>query len=146
MRARDDIVASRGAPAEHLTAVLRRDGVLGAAHVSEGEVESSRDTILSRIIRIGLKYDAGAGQVPRTLILMARAGNLGVAIPIRAGLDRRAAADGTESGQSCHMASMFSAQKRPGQLPKISVRAPEVRIWQDMESYQRLNIIWRMRT
>jgi hypothetical protein len=55
--------------------VLRRDGVLGAAHVTEGEVESSRDTILSRIIRIGLKYDAGAGQVPRTLILMARAGN-----------------------------------------------------------------------
>ena len=51
--------------AEHLTAVLRRDGVLGAAHVSEVEVESSRDTIiLSCIIHLGLKYAAGAGREP----------------------------------------------------------------------------------
>jgi hypothetical protein len=40
--------------AERLTATLRRTGVLGEAHVSDVTVESSRDTILSRIIRVRL--------------------------------------------------------------------------------------------
>src|SRR5262245_21584803 len=55
--------------AEHLTAVLRRHGVLGAADVSDVAVESSRDTILSRIIRISLRYSAPVDGVPRSLIL-----------------------------------------------------------------------------
>ncbi|WP_407156392.1 aminoglycoside phosphotransferase [Bradyrhizobium sp. STM 3557] len=55
--------------AEHLTAVLRRNGVLGAADVSDVAIESSRDTILSRIIRVSLRYDASADDAPRSLIL-----------------------------------------------------------------------------
>jgi hypothetical protein len=54
--------------AERLTATLRRAGVLGAAHVSGVTVESSRDTILSRIIRIRLMYSVSADDAPRSLI------------------------------------------------------------------------------
>jgi hypothetical protein len=44
--------------AERLTATLRRTGVLGEAHVSNVTLESSRDTILSRIVRVRLTYSA----------------------------------------------------------------------------------------
>ena len=54
--------------AERLTATLRRTGVLGEAHVSDVAVESSRDTILSRIIRVRLMYSAPTGDAPRSLI------------------------------------------------------------------------------
>jgi hypothetical protein len=54
--------------AERLTATLRRTGALGEARVSEVTVESSRDTILSRIIRIRLTYSAPTDGAPRSLI------------------------------------------------------------------------------
>jgi hypothetical protein len=54
--------------ADHLTAVLRRTGVLGSAHVSEVVVESSRDTIVSRIVRVRLSYNAPVDGAPRSLI------------------------------------------------------------------------------
>jgi hypothetical protein len=54
--------------AERLTATLRRTGVLGEAHVSNVTLESSRDTILSRIIRVRLTYSAQSDQAPRSLI------------------------------------------------------------------------------
>ena len=62
--------------AERLTATLRRTGVLGEAHVSDVTVESSRDTILSRIIRVRLMYsvptdDAHAPSSSRLVTLIA---------------------------------------------------------------------------
>src|SRR6476660_7566235 len=54
--------------AEHLTATLRRAGVLGEAHVNSVTVESSRDTILSRIVRVALTYNVPTGDAPRSLI------------------------------------------------------------------------------
>ena len=59
---------SEAIQAERLTATLRRTGVLGEAHVSDVAVESSRDTILSRIIRVRLMYSAPTGSAPRSLI------------------------------------------------------------------------------
>ena len=53
--------------AERLTEVLRRAG-LGNAHVSDVSVESSRDTILSRIIRLRLTYSGPAFDAPRSII------------------------------------------------------------------------------
>src|SRR5215467_2894224 len=54
--------------AERLTSTLRRAGVLGEGHVNNVTVESSRDTILSRIIRVRLDYSGAAGDAPRSLI------------------------------------------------------------------------------
>jgi hypothetical protein len=55
------------ADAEHLTDVLRRCGALGDGRVCDVAVESSRGTILSRIIRLRLTYD-GATEAPQFLI------------------------------------------------------------------------------
>jgi hypothetical protein len=57
------------AEATHLTEVLRRSGALGDARVREVMVESSRPTILSRIIRLRLTYDGDAGTAPSSIIL-----------------------------------------------------------------------------
>src|SRR5690349_9630349 len=54
---------------ERVTDALRRSGVLDAGHVSALDVMSSRDTILSRIIRLRLTYDTDAPSAPATLIL-----------------------------------------------------------------------------
>jgi hypothetical protein len=54
------------ARADCLTAALRRSGALASGHVSDVVVESSRATILSRIIRLRLAYqgpDAGPASV-----------------------------------------------------------------------------------
>lgn len=53
---------------EHLSKVLRRCGALGAGRVRDVAVESSRATLLSRIIRLRLVYDGDAHDAPRTLI------------------------------------------------------------------------------
>jgi thiamine kinase-like enzyme len=69
----------RAANAEHLTEALRRSGALGDGRVREVVVESSRPTLLSRIIRLRLTYD-GAVDAPGSLILKTglpdRAGDL----------------------------------------------------------------------
>jgi len=57
------------ASAEYLTDVLRRNGVIGNSHVHEVETESSRQLLLSRIIRLRLKYDREIPAAPGTLIL-----------------------------------------------------------------------------
>jgi hypothetical protein len=54
---------------EHLTEVLRRSGALGDARVREVAVESSRPTILSRIIRLRLAYDGATVNAPSSIIL-----------------------------------------------------------------------------
>ena len=54
--------------AERLTSTLRRADVLGEGHVNNVTVESSRDTILSRIVRVSLNYSGAAGDAPRSLI------------------------------------------------------------------------------
>ena len=48
--------------ADHLTDTLRRCGVLGSGRVCDVAVENSRDTILSRIIRLRISYDGVADQ------------------------------------------------------------------------------------
>jgi Ecdysteroid kinase-like family len=57
------------ASAEHLTNALRRSGALGDGRVSNVVVESSRPTILSRIIRLRLTYDGAAADAPSSVIL-----------------------------------------------------------------------------
>lgn len=57
------------AEAAHLTEALRRAGVLGAGAVGAVTIESSRPTILSRIIRLRLTYEGAAPEAPATLIL-----------------------------------------------------------------------------
>lgn len=59
----------QAADAAHLTDVLRRAGVLDGARVSEVVVESSQNTVLSRIIRLELRYDGEASRAPKALIL-----------------------------------------------------------------------------
>jgi hypothetical protein len=54
--------------AERVTTALRRTGVLGEAYVNDVTVESSRDTILSRIIRVRLTYSVPTDGAPRSLI------------------------------------------------------------------------------
>jgi hypothetical protein len=54
--------------AEQLTETFRRTGVLDKAHVSDVTVESSRDTILSRIIRVRLTYSVPIDEAPQSLI------------------------------------------------------------------------------
>ena len=53
----------KAADAEHLTETLRRTGALGDGRVRDVVVESSRPTLLSRIIRLRLTYD-GAVDAP----------------------------------------------------------------------------------
>jgi Ecdysteroid kinase-like family len=57
------------AGAEHLTAALRRAGALGDGRVASVAVESTRATILSRIIRLRLGYDSAPPSAPDSLIL-----------------------------------------------------------------------------
>jgi hypothetical protein len=65
------------ASAEHLTAALRKSGALGEGCVREVAVQSSRDTLISHIIRLGLSYDGAASDAPRSVILKtARAGRV----------------------------------------------------------------------
>ena len=54
--------------ADRLTFTLRRAGVLGAAHVSSVTVESSRNTILSQIVRVRVNYSDAADDCPHSLI------------------------------------------------------------------------------
>ena len=58
----------RAADAKHLTEALRRCGALGDGRVRDVVVESSRPTLLSRIIRLRLTYD-GASDAPSSVIL-----------------------------------------------------------------------------
>ena len=53
----------------HLTEVLRRSGVLDNGFVCAVTVESSRATVLSRIIRLRLTYEGAGSQAPASLIL-----------------------------------------------------------------------------
>jgi hypothetical protein len=57
------------ADAKHLTDALRRSGVLGDGRVRDVVVDSSRATILSRIIRLRLSYEGTAVGAPGSLIL-----------------------------------------------------------------------------
>ena len=64
----DSEALPRAADAEHITEALRRSGVLGKSWVRDVRVESSRSTLLSRIIRLRLSYE-GATDAPKSLIL-----------------------------------------------------------------------------
>jgi hypothetical protein len=52
-----------------ITAALRHCGALTTEAVQDVAVESARDTILSRIARLRLKYDGDTAHAPHTLIL-----------------------------------------------------------------------------
>jgi hypothetical protein len=58
----------QAASPEHLTDALRRSSALGNGRVLDVTVESSRATLISRIIRLRLAYD-GAVDAPGSLIL-----------------------------------------------------------------------------
>jgi hypothetical protein len=60
---------ARAADAAHLTDALRRSGALGDGRVCNVIVESSRATILSRIMRLRLSYDGAAADAPPSLVL-----------------------------------------------------------------------------
>jgi hypothetical protein len=62
----------QAADAGHITEALRRSGVIGDASVQRVTVESSRPTIVSRIIRLRLTYDDPACDGPATLFLKTR--------------------------------------------------------------------------
>jgi thiamine kinase-like enzyme len=57
------------ADAGHLTTVLRHAGVLSDGSVRDVTVKSSRDTVVSHIIRLGLGYDGPADGAPPSVIL-----------------------------------------------------------------------------
>ena len=57
------------AEAAHLTAALRKAGALDRGAVREVTVLSSRDTILSHIVRLGLRYVGESDGAPQSLIL-----------------------------------------------------------------------------
>jgi hypothetical protein len=59
----------RAAETDYLTEALHRCGALADDRVCEAEVESSRATLLSRIIRLRLSYDGAANGAPRSIIL-----------------------------------------------------------------------------
>jgi hypothetical protein len=59
----------RAAQPEYLTDALRRSGALGAGRVRDVVVESSKATILSRIVRLRLSYKGAAQEAPTSLIL-----------------------------------------------------------------------------
>ena len=59
----------KAAQAEHLTEALYRCGALIDGRVSGVVVESSRATLLSRIIRLRLSYDSRAADAPASIIL-----------------------------------------------------------------------------
>src|SRR4029079_1113010 len=59
----------QAAGAQHLTDALRRAGAIADGRVCDVVVESSRATILSRIIRLRLSFDGSAAEGPRSLIL-----------------------------------------------------------------------------
>jgi thiamine kinase-like enzyme len=52
-----------------LTAALRRGGVLDAGAVREVKVLHQRDTVVSHIVRLGLRYVGQSAGAPQTLIL-----------------------------------------------------------------------------
>lgn len=54
---------------DHLTAALRRAGVLGDARVTGVTIESTHPTILSQITRLRLGYAGDAANAPRSVIL-----------------------------------------------------------------------------
>src|SRR5262245_10259947 len=57
---------------EHLTDVLRSAGVLGHGRVSAVEAESSRDTLVSHIVRARLTYEGATGEIPDRVFLKAK--------------------------------------------------------------------------
>ncbi|MET3326343.1 hypothetical protein ABIF54_003596 [Bradyrhizobium japonicum] len=52
-----------------LTAALRRGGVLDAGAVREVKVLHQRDTLVSQIVRLGLRYVGESAGAPQSLIL-----------------------------------------------------------------------------
>jgi hypothetical protein len=59
----------RAAQPEYLTDALLCAGALGAGRVCHVVVESSKSTILSRIVRLRLSHDGAAQETPAALIL-----------------------------------------------------------------------------
>jgi hypothetical protein len=57
------------AGAEHLTGALRRAGALADGRVCGVAVESSRHTVLSRIIRLRLTYEGASAGAPSSIVL-----------------------------------------------------------------------------
>ena len=100
--------------AAHLTNVLRRCGALGDGRVRDVVVESSHNTILSRIIRLRLAYDGPAEGAPCSVILK-------TGLPGRAGDGRQEVAFYNQ------VASAMSARVAPRCFE--AHWAPETKAW-----------------
>lgn len=58
----------KAASAEHLTEVLRRNGVLGRGHVSAVAIDKPFPTLVSQVQRLHLTYEGAASDAPTSLI------------------------------------------------------------------------------
>ena len=96
---------------EHLTAALRTSGALGDGCVREVVVESARQTIVSRIIRLCLAYEGTAAGGPRSVIL-------------KTGLPRGGAGDAWNSGRQ---EVAFYAEVAAGMSARLVPRCFEAR-------------------
>jgi Ecdysteroid kinase-like family len=69
--AQDGTIGStpEAAHAEYLTEALRRCGILVDGHISDVAIDSSRDTLLSRIIRLRPTYAGNQAGAPTTILL-----------------------------------------------------------------------------
>jgi hypothetical protein len=54
----------------YLTEALRRCGALGKGVVGAVAVDTDRETIVSRILRLRISYDGAAAAAPRSMILI----------------------------------------------------------------------------
>jgi hypothetical protein len=91
--------------AEGLTGALRRCGVLGEGSVSDVTAESSRATILSRIVRLRLAYAGPAPNAPATMIF-------------KSGLPERKNSDWSGGRQEVAFYREVGASVRGGLLPR----------------------------
>src|SRR6185369_549387 len=95
----------RAADAEYLTGALRRSGALGGGRVRDVGLESSRNTILSRIIRLRLTYDGAADGAPASLFL-------------KTGLPERAGSEWNAGRQEVAFYNEAASIMEPGLLPR----------------------------
>jgi hypothetical protein len=106
------------AHADHLTEILRKSGVLGDARVADVAIDSSRATILSRIIRLRLSYEGAADGAPSGLIL-------------KTGLPERKDAKFFAGPQEVAFYNQLAAVMPSGQVPRCfeAVSDPDSNDW-----------------
>jgi hypothetical protein len=108
----------RAAQPEYLTDALRRCGALADGRVCRVAVESSRATLLSRIIRLRLSYEGAAAETPRSIIL-------------KTGLPERANAKWNSGRQEVAFYTRIAAAMAEPSVPRCfeAVWDPDTKTW-----------------